>query len=411
MEKNVNVNDRIRENRLFFLNSFTGIKKLLGILKELNIKKIVRTMDDYYETMYIKKSINNYKSKKEKYDYFLSVDRNHDRMYKSIPLGDNKNEYRSLIRVKEPWVKKSQRKLNKILSQVVLTKKIRGQEQVSVIHYLHSSVKKRSYETNASEHLGDKYVFMIDIKDFYPSVTREKLFDFFRIYFKLNSDIAMFYSVFSTCKNNNGKYVLAQGLSQSSILAYLVNHTLFDYIYELASKYGITMTLYVDDLVFSSTKQISQEFIDKLFGLFKRNDMSIKKSKIHSIRDTKAKKITGVYIKGNKSKVPNRKHEEFEVQYNFLSEEISNINTFQDYFDFYNIYLKFYGNYQFIKTVEKRVPNKFEQFILSYDKYFPKGINKKDKSKYSSSNVLRIKDRNKLNTMYQKLKNHNKLSK
>lgn len=57
------------------------------------------------------------------------------------------------------------------------------------------------------------------------------------------------------------------------------------------------------------------------------------------------------------------------------------------------------------------MPNKFEQFILSYDKYFPKGINKKDKSKYSSSNVLRIKDRNKLNTMYQKLKNHNKLSK
>ena len=96
---------------------------------------------------------------------------------------------------------------------ILLDKKIRGVKQNSIIPYLHSAVKQRSYHTNAQVHVGDKYVFAIDLKDFYPSVTKYKLFLFFKNKFNLSSDIAMFYSVLSTCLADDGTYRLGQGLS------------------------------------------------------------------------------------------------------------------------------------------------------------------------------------------------------
>lgn len=92
-------------------------------------------------------------------------------------------------------VKKSQKIFNKILVNIILDEKVRGQKQKSIIPYLHSAVKQRSYYTNAKAHIGDKYVLAIDLKDFYPSVTRYKLFLFFKKHFNISSDIAMFYSV------------------------------------------------------------------------------------------------------------------------------------------------------------------------------------------------------------------------
>lgn len=124
---------------------------------------------------------------------------------------------------------------------IMLDKKIRGVKQKSIIPYLHSAVKQRSYHTNAQTHIGDKYVFAIDLKDFYPSITKYKLYLFFKDKFNLSSDIAMFYSGLSTCKSDDGSYRLGQGLSQSATLAYLVNYSLFNYLYMIAKENDIDM--------------------------------------------------------------------------------------------------------------------------------------------------------------------------
>ena len=150
-------------------------------------------------------------------------------------------------------------------------------------------------------------------------------------------------------------------------------------------------------------------FIDKAAGII-YNDMLIKRQKVHNYKKESVKKITGVYINGNKTRVANEKHLEIHIQYKYLKNEIKNISNLDEYFKIYNLYLKFYGNYQHIQMVEGRVHDRYKLFIKEYDEYFPKGINKKQKNLiYQKNNIKNITDSQKINSYYQRLVNKNKI--
>lgn len=410
---NITLNDLIKNkivnSRIYGVSKPLVIKEMYCIPNDINIKKLNKMIDSYYDSFYIKKEWAKAKpTKEERISSFLNTNKVMSKRYDSIPEGDSKESYRKISVINTLWLKKSQKKFNKYLMNILLTDKIRGKKQESIVPYLHSSVKQRSYVTNANTHVGNKYVLALDLKDFYPSVTKKKICDFFVNEFNLPYDIAMFYAVLSTCKSEDNVYKLGQGLSQSATLAYLVNYKLFNYIYEFALKDNIEMSIYVDDIIFSSSSPIPQKFIDKLFGLIKDNGMEIKKKKVHNYKRESTKKITGVYINGKKTRVAAKKHEETNIQYKYLKKNIILINKLDEYYKIYNLYLRFYGNYQHILMVEKKVQDKYDKFIKEYDKYFPKGINKKQKNlNYQRGNIKNSSDIYKINSCYQDLKNIN----
>ncbi len=405
--------ENAKRTQLYGNNNAKKVKKILGLPENINIKRLYKEIDSYHEIYYTKKKTekkNMNKADREK--KFLEIKSKNSEMYKEIPDGESTENFRTILTVSEQWMKKSHKKINKILMNTILTKKERGKKQKSLIPYLHSSVKQRSYASNANEHIGEKYALLIDLKDFYPSVTKGKIFKFFKKYFDLDSDIAMFYAVLSTVKkqtkSEEEEYVLGQGLSQSAILAFLVNASLFNYIYEEAKRFDITMSVYVDDVTFSSIDPIPQAFIDKLFGLFKKNDMEIKKEKIYLIGKDKSKKITGVYVNGKKTRVSNEKHMEVACLFNHLSKKIEKIDTKEKYFEIYNIYLKFCGNYEHVKTVEKKVSDKYTKLIEEFSVYFPRGINKRDsKLPYQEGNIKGERSLNKIESCYNGLISRN----
>lgn len=404
------IEQKIQESRLYGVTKPSIIKEILTIPDDINLKNLDKIIDNFYDTFYIKKTwAKKNLTKEERYKEFLNVEKEKSERLVKIPTGEDNTKYRKIVTINQEWLKKSQKRFNKILMNIMLDKKIRGVKQKSIIPYLHSAVKQRSYHTNAQVHIGNRYVFAIDLKDFYPSVTKYKLYLFFKDKFNLSPDIAMFYSVLSTCKSDDGTYRLGQGLSQSSTLAYLVNYSLFNYLYVLSKDKDIEMSIYVDDVVFSSKEKIPQSFIDRLFGIIKGNDMLIKRQKVHNYKKESVKKITGVYINGNKTRVANNKHFEFHTQYKYLKHKVKNINSIDEYYKIYNLYLKFYGNYQHIQMVEGRVHDRYNLFIDEYDEYFPKGINKKQKNlNYQKGNIKNISDSQKLNRFYQKLLNKNR---
>ena len=404
------IEQKIQESRLYGVTKPSIIKEILTIPDDINLKNLDKIIDNFYDTFYIKKTwAKRNLTKEERYKKFLNVEKEKSERLVKIPTGEDNTKYRKIVTINQEWLKKSQKRFNKILMNIMLDKKMRGVKQKSIIPYLHSAVKQRSYHTNAQVHIGNRYVFAIDLKDFYPSVTKYKLYLFFKDKFNLSPDIAMFYSVLSTCKSDDGTYRLGQGLSQSSTLAYLVNYSLFNYLYVLSKDKAIEMSIYVDDVVFSSKEKISQSFIDRLFGIIKGNDMLIKRQKVHNYKKESVKKITGVYINGNKTRVANNKHFEFHTQYKYLKHKVKNINSIDEYYKIYNLYLKFYGNYQHIQMVEGRVHDRYNLFIDEYDEYFPKGINKKQKNlNYQKGNIKNISDSQKLNRCYQKLLNKNR---
>ena len=164
---------------------------------------------------------------------------------------------------------------------------------------------------------------------------------------------------------------------------------MFEYINDFATKNNIEMTVYVDDVVFSSNKPIKPEFINSLFGIIKRNGLRIKKSKVKIYGPNQDKKITGLCItKGGKVRVPRSKHEELKIQYDYLSKEVLNIKNINDYFNFYNLFLKFKDNVQFVLLVEGRATTKHLKFIEGYKDFFLYGIRKNQKgNKYTKDNI------------------------
>lgn len=402
---------KIKESRLYGVTKPETIKEILGIPDNINIKKLDKVIDSFYDTFYIKKSwAKDNLTKEQRNKKFLSIEKELSERFTEIPDGEDTTKFRKIVTINQEWLKKSQKRFNKILMNILLEKKVRGSKPNSIIPYLHSAVKRRSYCTNAQVHIGNKYVFAIDLKDFYPSVSKYKLYLFFKNKFNLSSDIAMFYSVLSTCKSDDGEYRLGQGLSQSSTLAYLVNYSLFNYLYSYSKDNDMEMSIYVDDVIFSSKNKIPQFFINRLFGIIKGNDMLIKRKKVHNYKKESVKKITGIYINGNKTRVANNKHYEFHTQYKYLKNKIKSINNFEEYFKVYNLYLRFYGNYQNIEMVEKKVHDRYTLFLKNYDEYFPKGINKKKKNvNYQKGNIKNVLDNQRINKCYQKLKNKNKI--
>ena len=144
-----------------------------------------------------------------------------------------------------------------------------------------SGVKGRSYADNAFMHtdMKPRNLFKIDLTAFFPSINRDTVYHFFledllcspdvaQILTNLTtidlkrskaSDISSIYA-FLDSKNISCYNHLISGAPTSQLLSYLVNHHMFDEIQRIADSNQVTMTIYVDDVTFSSKHHISNDF-------------------------------------------------------------------------------------------------------------------------------------------------------
>jgi len=192
-------------------------------------------------------------------------------------------------------------------------------------HYVFSGVCGKSYIDNASYHKGQRYLFKVDISAFFPNISREKVYSFFKNDLRTSSDVAQCLTNFCTVdlekiekgKEDIDKFLhskkikhknhLCTGSSPSPILSYLVNRLMFDEIYSLCIKKNITMTIYVDDIVFSSVSPLDSEFRKKTLNILTKNGYNISTGKMKYYMPYEVKKITGVIIRADGTlDVPNK---------------------------------------------------------------------------------------------------------
>jgi len=116
----------------------------------------------------------------------------------------------------------------------------------------HGFKRKRSIITNARQHRHRRWVFNLDLEDFYPSI------NFGRVRgvliknqdFQLHQDVATVIAQIA-CHDNS----LPQGSPCSPVVSNLVAHLLDMRLVKLASKAGCTYSRYADDLTFSTNKK------------------------------------------------------------------------------------------------------------------------------------------------------------
>lgn len=332
------------------LTEINRLKTIYSILKvPPKAQSKLYNFADCYDFKYCKKthSGDEKESKSERIERFLSVKKMPSKLIDAIPPLENPKDYRHIINYKKDsgWLKTSQRLVHKILVSAF-----------NDVKYLHSTIKEKSYASNGHAHCdGDKYVFAIDLTDFFTQITYDDVYKTFKKGLNVHSNVAKFYASLLTCPFEKGssKLVLGQGLPSSPILAYWTNKSLFDYINKISIENDITLTVYVDDITFSSTNPIPQEFINNILGLFRKNGLKIKTKKTHFYRNTSIKKVTGVYIKNGFPKVAHKKHEEIFVIYKKMIQMIQDeINTLDDFLILYGLFLKFSGNFIHMCQVE-----------------------------------------------------------
>lgn len=213
-----------------------------------------------------------------------------------------------LIEPPKPELKAIQRRLKGMLYKL------------PVPDYVFSGIRGRSYADNAFFHVqnGSVFLFKVDLTAFFPSISRELVYNFFRSDLNCAPDIAEILANFTTidlekshshnlpsvkdfliqkgvtCYNH-----LISGAPTSQLLSYLVNQKMFDELHILAAKQGIAMTVYVDDITFSSRNRISARFRAAVLKVIQKHNYQVSRRKTKNYTRYYPKLVTGVIIDSN----------------------------------------------------------------------------------------------------------------
>jgi retron-type reverse transcriptase len=174
--------------------------------------------------------------------------------------------------------------------------------------FLFAPVSGRSYVDNAARHLGAGSVRLLDIEDFFPSCTANRIIWFFRTRMECSPDVA---SILRGIVTLNG--CLPQGSPCSPILAYLSYADMWERINHLVVKAECKLSVYADDLTISG-KMIPELMIWEIKRTLRRygHRYNVKKEKS---RINRPAEITGVILVRDGLRLPNRQHQKlYEVR-------------------------------------------------------------------------------------------------
>ena len=211
--------------------------------------------------------------------------------------------------------------------------------------------KEKSYSSNARYHLGKckRNLYKIDLTAFFPSISRETVYRFFFEDLCCSPDVAEILTNLTTIdleKLNQGSLLevynflankgvkcynhLISGAPTSQILSYLVNHKMFDELQYLSDKNNVTMTIYVDDVVFSSEHKISSAFRQSVLSLIKKYNYQVSRNKVKGYSKTYPKLVTGVIINSEgKATIKNALRKKIMVEYEHLRNNPDDIKSRQ----------------------------------------------------------------------------------
>ncbi|MHB1696527.1 MAG: reverse transcriptase family protein [bacterium] len=200
------------------------------------------------------------------------------------------------IEAPDPFTKKRQRDYLEYLCKAY-----------PVSPYTHGFTPDKSIVTNAKPHINKKWVYSVDIKDFFPSITAEMVKS---LGFKLKWGLC-----FYDFKDGKGKR-LPQGAPTSP---YIANLYLRKFDYKTAKKlkeFGIEYTRYADDVTFSGNDFNGMEkALSFVIRLLNRYGLEINYRKVKKMPFWKRQYVCGLTVnkkvsltKEAKSKVRAEKH-------------------------------------------------------------------------------------------------------
>lgn len=149
-----------------------------------------------------------------------------------------------------PELKTLQKRLSKLLQNSISA--INQEKGVKTSIY-HGFRRGHSIFTNADDHKKKRYVFNVDIENFFGTINFGRVRGFFikNKHFELNDKVATVIAQIACFKNS-----LPQGSASSPVITNLIAHTLDIRLAALAKNCSCRYSRYADDLTFSTNERV-----------------------------------------------------------------------------------------------------------------------------------------------------------
>ncbi|NCU04802.1 MAG: RNA-directed DNA polymerase [Chitinophagaceae bacterium] len=209
-------------------------------------------------------------------------------------------------------------------------------------------IQGRGIKRNAQYHLKKSFLLIVDVKDFFPSISQKKIYQSLQKYFK-DKEFSLKLSKVCTFKR-----FLPQGAPTSPMLSNIVFKDLDDKIAKYCNSKLVVYSRYADDLVFScDTRSTLTDIYLYVRTILTQNDFKINESKTKFLSGRGRIVITGINI--NEGKLTVRK----EIKRNLRS-NIYNLIIKKDKTIKINSVL---GYLSFIKDIEPEYYTKIVAYI------------------------------------------------
>ena len=158
----------------------------------------------------------------------------------------------------------------------------------------------RSVVDNARPHVGKSYILNLDLKNFFPTITRRQVADCLMAEpFGFSSLAAELVSGLATVRTDNGEEVLAQGFATSPTLSNFICREMDKEIAGVAAAQGVIFTRYADDLTFSSDADILRPqggLAQQVKTIVERYGFRLNEAKTHLQRRGRRQEVTGLMV-------------------------------------------------------------------------------------------------------------------
>ena len=169
--------------------------------------------------------------------------------------------------------------------------------KIQLNYCAHGFVKKKSIITNAKIHLNQAELLKIDLKDFFPSISKERVISMF-YNFGYPPDLSFYLGSFCCLED-----CLPQGAPTSPAISNIIAKNLDNRILAFVKKFDLKYTRYADDLAISG-KRIPTKFIDYLDKIIEEEAFEMNPLKTQLYKKQGKRILTGVSIGTNKLRAP-----------------------------------------------------------------------------------------------------------
>ncbi len=170
-------------------------------------------------------------------------------------------------------------------------------EALSFGNYVYGFVPGRSAIDAANIHTNARWVYSVDIENFFPTTTKEVIKE------SLKSVGYSFEAADLIANICCYKDTLAQGAPSSPVISNLVLKELDKQLKTIADSNQIRFTRYADDIVFSGIDKFPTEIKDQISDLFKETCWKLSPEKEYFAESPMRLKVHGLLVHGEKARL------------------------------------------------------------------------------------------------------------